>query len=96
MPFQGAAQFTRLQNLAGDVFGLSLRIVEGDIEGLLRRLPRAQQRLAMMACALRHQRVGRIEDLLRRTVVLRQNEDFSLGLIAIGEAQYVLHRSSTE
>ncbi len=50
----------------------------------------------MLAGAVRHQRIGRIQYRLRRAVILRQHHDVGLGLVAIGESQDVLHRCGAE
>ena len=50
----------------------------------------------MLARAVRHQRIGRIQYLLRRAVVLRQHHDLGLRLVAIGESQDVLDRRGAE
>ena len=96
VPLQGAADLARMQNLAADVFGLRLRIVQCHVEGLVRRLARAQQRFAVLAGAIGHQGVGAIQHLLRRAIILRQHYHVGLRLVSIGEAENVLHGSSAK
>ncbi len=96
MALQRAADFTRRQYLAGDVLGLCGRIIHGNEERLLGGLARSQQGLAMLARAVRHQRIGRIQHLLSRSVVLRQNHHVGFRLEAIGKSQDVLDRGGAE
>ena len=97
MALQRAADFPRRQDLARDV----LRLRDGIVQWRRSKVfcvdwRGAQQGLAMLARAVRHERIGRIENLLRRAVVLRQHHDVGLGLVAVGEPQDVLDRRGAE
>jgi len=80
MAAQRAADLARRQDLVDDVFGLGGGVVDGDVLRFLCGLARPHERLTVLPRALRHQRIGAVENLLRGAVILARTTISAFGV----------------
>ena len=96
LAFERHVRLAAPEHLGADVFRLRLQLVHGDDARPRALTAHRQQVLAVLPRRLGHDRVGDIEHLLGRAVVLRQRDHFGGGLEALRKAENVFHGGGTE